>query len=87
MKLILCIQNQTLQETLIPDPVVNFENEQERITRHEEYVKHAVTEMKVKYDKIIKSRPWEIYLVVESKMNGRKKFVERMKEECSKPIT
>lgn len=76
MKLMLCIHNTTLEEIIIADPITEFKNEEERVTRHEEYVKHAVTELKVKYDKIIKSRPWEIYLVVESKMNGRKKFVE-----------
>lgn len=79
MKLILCILHQALEEIIIADPVTEFKNEQERVTRHEEYVKHAVTELKIKYDKIIKSRPWEIYLVVESKMNGRKSFVESMR--------
>lgn len=83
MKLILCIKNQTLEQIIIPDLITSFKDFEEKETRHEDYIKMAVTELKIKYDRIIKSRPWEIYLVVESRMNDKKNFVIRMRKEYS----
>lgn len=83
MKLILCINNETLLTQEIADMEHKTKDYSERVSVNSDYVKLMIMALKVRYQRVLQTAPYEIYLVCESRMNKEKSFLEKVRAKLS----